>query len=190
MKVCHVLYIYRCAQCLQAMSRSMIHQWTNGMSKLKALPVLFVILSASFGVEGQDLTPATNEASKISVALSFINDYVKHCDDKESEPKTTEWIEGNKLVTKEFKKAYKNLIDEARRKEPELGLGLDPIFNAQDYPEKGFELLKSDNGEYVTVRGKDWPTFTTVIRLILTGDKWIVDGAGIINIPEDRRQNN
>jgi hypothetical protein len=160
------------------------------MSKLLELIVMFVILSGSFGVKGQDRSPGTKETPGISVALTFINDYVKHCDNKGSESKTTEWIEGNKLVTKEFKKAYRDLIDEGKKKEPELGLGFDPIFNAQDYPEKGFEFLKSDNGEYVTVRGKDWPTFTTVIRIRLTGDRWMVDGAGIINMPQHKQKSN
>lgn len=170
------------------MNKSMAHKWTNEMSKLKGLIVLFVILSGSIGAKGQDQSRETNEISKIDIALSFINDYVKHCDNKESESKITEWIEGNKLVTKEFKKTYKDLIDEARKEEPELGLGFDPIFDAQDYPEEGFEFLTSDNGEYVTVRGKDWPTFTTVIRVRLVGNKWMVDGAGIINIPQDKQR--
>ena len=160
---------------------------TDFNMKRKLLAVC-ILLSISIGSKGQNNSQETNEASKTGIALTFINDYVKHCGTRNSESKTTKWIEANNLLTSEFKKRYKELIEEARKREPELGLGFDPIFDAQDYPEEGFEFLKFDNEEYMTVRGKDWSAFTTLIKVRLVGDKWMVDGAGIVNIPMDKQR--
>jgi len=72
--------------------------------------------------------------------------------------------------------------------DPEIGLGFDPILDAQDYPDKGFEIVHSDStNEFVTVRGIDWPEFLLVLRLANHENKWLVDGSGVINIPENRR---
>ena len=69
-----------------------------------------------------------------------------------------------------------------------MGLDFDPIFDAQDFPDKGFELVSSDkNSGYITVKGKDWPEFVLVIRIVYLDNKWLVDGSGIINIPESKR---
>jgi hypothetical protein len=37
------------------------------------------------------------------------------------------------------------------------------------------------------VRGKDWKEFILVLKVVSQNDKWLVDGAGIINIPTDKR---
>ena len=145
-----------------------------------------ILLLICIGAKGQN-TQETNEASKTGTALTFINDYVGYCENRHSESETTKWIEDNSLLTSEFKKTYRELIEAARKREPELGLGFDPIFDAQDYPEEGFEVVKFDNDGYVTVRGKDWSTFTTLIKVRLQRDQWMVDGAGIVNIPKDKQ---
>jgi hypothetical protein len=155
---------------------------------MKRKLIALLILSVSIGAKGQNKSQQTNETSKIAVTLTFINDYVKYCDNRDSESKTTKWIESNKLLTPEFKKSYKELIEDARKREPEMGLGFDPIFDAQDYPDKGFEFLKFDNDEYLMVRGKDWSTFTTVIKVRLVRNKWMVDGAGVVNIPKNKQR--
>jgi hypothetical protein len=136
---------------------------------------LLTVLTISLGAHGQNKSQATIETPKSAVALAFINEYVKYCDNRKSESGTIKWIEDNKLLTTEFKKSYKGLVEEARKREPELGLGFDPIFDAQDYPDKGFEFLKFDSEEYVMVRGIGWSSFTIVIKVRLVGDKWMVD---------------
>ncbi|HEV8504587.1 MAG TPA: hypothetical protein VGQ53_04275, partial [Chitinophagaceae bacterium] len=101
---------------------------------------------------------------------------------------TAEWIKQNSLLTDNFKNRYKTLSDSAQKKDPELGLGSDPIFDAQDFPEKGFSLLKIDTlKRYVTVAGNDWKEFELVLKVAQENNKWLVDGAGVINIPGDKR---
>lgn len=69
-----------------------------------------------------------------------------------------------------------------------MGLGFNPIFDAQDFPEKGFELIDCDTRlGYVTVKGIDWPDFFVVLRVVQQDKKWLVDGAGVVNIPVGKR---
>jgi hypothetical protein len=123
-------------------------------------------------------------SSEIDAALKFINDYTELCN---SGPIDKTWIERNKLLTENFKKTYSNLFDSANKEDPELGLDFDPIFDAQDFPDKGFELVKCDSLGYVTVSGIDWPDFILVLKLVQEGNKWLVDGCGVINIQLEKR---
>jgi len=128
------------------------------------------------------------EIPDFNVALSFINDYTKFCAKPGQLSKTGDWIRNNLLLTDNFKNRYKNLLDSAQKKDPELGLGFDPIFDAQDFPEKGFSILKADTlSGYVTVVGNDWKEFELVLKLGQENDKWLVDGAGVINIADAKR---
>jgi len=133
--------------------------------------------------------PSKEQATPdFNVALGFINDYTKFCAKPRQLTKTDEWIRNNSLLTDNFKNLYKNLLDSAQKKDPELGLDFDPIFDAQDFPEKGFSILKADTlSGYVTVVGNDWKEFELVLKLGQENDKWLVDGAGVINIPDDKR---
>jgi len=69
-----------------------------------------------------------------------------------------------------------------------MGLGADPIFDAQDYPSKGFELESIDETtNYLTMKGKDWSEFKLTMKVVEENGKWLVDGCGIVNIPKDKR---
>jgi len=120
------------------------------------------------------------------IALQFINSYTEL---SLYRPDSIEaWILNNPLVTEHFKITYKNLMDSALQVDPEIGLGFDPILDAQDYPDKGFEIVPHDStNEFVTVRGIDWPEFLLVLKLANHENKWQVDGSGVINMPENRR---
>src|SRR4030095_5018719 len=132
--------------------------------------------------------PKEKAIPDFNVSLSFINDYTKFCAKPGQLTKTGDWIRNNSLLTDNFKNRYKNLLDSAQKKDPELGLGFDPIFDAQDFPEKGFSILKIDTlNRYVTVAGNDWKEFELVLKVEQGNNKWLVDGAGVINIPEDKR---
>jgi hypothetical protein len=123
-----------------------------------------------------------------NVALNFINDYAQFCANRDQRSNEADWIKQNSLLTGNFKSRYKSLLDSAQKKDPELGLGSDPIFDAQDFPEKGFSLLKIDTlNRYVTVAGNDWNEFELVLKVEQENNKWLVDGAGVINVPEDKR---
>lgn len=132
-------------------------------------------------------TSISNSKSNTSVALQFINDYVAFCSSKQR-IKLNQWVGNNKLLTNHFKSAYIKLVNSALKSDPELGLDFDPILDAQDYPEKGFNIINYDSATgYVTLNGKDWPAFVLVIRIVKQGNKWLVDGSGVINIPEEKR---
>ncbi|WP_321480588.1 hypothetical protein [uncultured Bacteroides sp.] len=129
---------------------------------------------------------AKKSKTDADVAIQFINSYVDHCSQQSST--TDQWIEKNQLLTKNFKSAYKQLVDSANKADPDLGLDFDPIFDAQDYPDKGFELVSyNDETGVVTVRGKNWPDFILVMKIAHQANKYLVDGSGIINIPKNDR---
>jgi hypothetical protein len=159
------------------------------MNKISAWTAVLLLLLIACNTKTDNKSIVTNESVNNEVALIFINGYVNFCNQKNLEKNSEKWIEGNELATGQFKMAYKEIIENAAKDDPEIGLGFDPIFDAQDYPEKGFEFLKSDNDGYITLKGIDWPDFTIVIKLKSVGDKLMVDGAGIINVPNDRQAN-
>ena len=98
-----------------------------------------------------------------------------------------EWVKENLNATSNFKKQLEKLITEGYKNNPELGLGFDPIFNAQDYPEEGVELESLDTQTgYLIVRGKKWTDFKLTMKLKKENGAWLVDGCGIINIPKDK----
>lgn len=114
------------------------------------------------------------------VALDVMNDYVSNCNALKDAGK---WVENQGLLTREFKKDYKNMMEEAWKDDPEMGLGFDPIFNAQDYPEKGFEIKSVDSKTgVVTLQGVDWPDFIIATKLVEVNGKWLMDGAGVIRM--------
>lgn len=130
-------------------------------------------------------TETKKEINKTENAISFINAYVENCNNIKQALSAVEWANSSNLCTKHFKTEIKNLIDNA---DPEMGLGFDPIFNAQDYPEKGFELDSlNEKTNYITVKGKDNSAFKIVMILLEENGKWLVDGCGYINIPDDKR---
>ncbi|MEW7292872.1 hypothetical protein [Aquimarina sp. 2304DJ70-9] len=125
-----------------------------------------------------------NQNTNSQIAVDFINSYIEN----NSNLGIIEWTKASPLVTESFKKELENTITKAWEEDPELGLGFDPIFDAQDYPDKGVKLLKFDpKTGYVIVKGIKWNSFNLTLRIITENGKMLVDGSGIINIPEDKR---
>jgi hypothetical protein len=122
------------------------------------------------------------------VANGFFDDYIKYNADvynQKTQETTLQWIQRNETLTDNFKKAYKNLVEQAQKQDPELGLDFDPIFDAQDYPDQGFKVVDCEQqANLVTLAGKDktWENFKVVVKVINTKKGWRVDGAGVINI--------
>jgi hypothetical protein len=130
----------------------------------------------------------TKPTPDCSVALKFINDYTAFISSPKKPTKDLTWVEQNPSLTTKFKLTYKTLLDSARKVDPEIGLGFDPILDAQDYPNKGFDLLSCDTTlGYVKVKGKDWQNFVLTLKVVQQNNQWLVDGAGVINIPIDVR---
>jgi hypothetical protein len=130
-------------------------------------------------------TTTSEKPDSISVALLFINDYIKHLNSGDPFDRMS-WVENNELATDEFKASYKKLFTEAFEDDPEAGLDYDPILNAQDTPD-GFEFVRLEDHEYVVMKGTDQPQFTNVLRVRFVVDRWLVEGTGVVNIPEEKR---
>ena len=134
-------------------------------------------------------TTEINDTSSIAnVALEFINDYVKNCNKMREQVGIVEWVNAYPSVSQEFKTELTKMIREAEKNDPGYGLGFDPIFDAQDYPDDGFELAEFDSiSNYLTVEAKSWKGFTITMKIKELYNKWIVDGCGVINIPKNKQ---
>ncbi|AEA45771.1 hypothetical protein [Fluviicola taffensis] len=119
------------------------------------------------------------------VALKFMNEYVALCN-KRIDPKP--WVGSNKLLSDAFKKEYKELFEIAYAEDPEMGLDFDPIFDAQDYPDKGFEISSlNSKTRTVIIQGIDSPDFKVTLKVKKINNEWLVDGAGVIGVPKNQR---
>ncbi len=126
--------------------------------------------------------------AKIDSALKFINDYVANCSKMKKAKSTIDWVNSNQLTTENFKSELTRIINEANKIDPELGLDFDPIFDAQDFPDKGFELESIDTtSNFLIFKGKDQNQFRLTMKIKKENEKWLVDGCGIVNIPKDKQ---
>ncbi|MBX2844415.1 MAG: hypothetical protein KTR26_21815 [Flammeovirgaceae bacterium] len=124
------------------------------------------------------------------IALEFINSYVENCNRviEDDALDILEWSDSSQFVTRTFKEELREMILEARRQDPVLGIGFDPILDAQDYPDEGFEIFEFvEETGYVTVIGKRWTDFKLNIIIIKEAGKTLVDGCGVVNVPEGMR---
>ena len=128
----------------------------------------------------------TKIPSKYEVAKQFINAYVDYCNDRSTEISLLDWVKNQETVSVDFKVGLEEIITEAELLNPDLGLEFDPIFEAQDFP-SSFEI-ESYEGEYVTVIGQKFPDFKLVMKVVEKNGRWLVDGSGIVNIPEEKRK--
>jgi hypothetical protein len=119
-------------------------------------------------------------------AIKFMNDYIAFCDLRTTDKDVLKWIDSNPLLTNNFKKAHRNLIEKAYKDEPEVGLDFDPIFDAQDYP-GSFVVKNIEEDGYIILKGKDWEDFIVTVKIVYEGSQWLIDGAGIINIPQEKQ---
>lgn len=143
---------------------------------------LFIFFSSLYSSYSQSKEKLDEQNQMQKIALDFINSYVAICNNRISEKDEIVWISKQNNLTKSFKSEFKSILENARKRHPELGLGYDPIFNAQDYPENGFELLKVDRqNNRVIVKGKKWAQFQRTIKMKQINNVWFVNGFGIIN---------
>ncbi len=144
-----------------------------------------LIIATLFSCETSDKT-TENSQNKTEmdpqVALDVMNDYVANANAGKDAEK---WVKNQQLLTDDFKKDYRKMMEDAWKDDPEMGLGFDPIFNAQDYPEKGFEIKSVDSETgLVTLQGVYWPEFIVATKLSQVNGVWLVDGAGVIRMPK------
>lgn len=121
-------------------------------------------------------------------ALKFANEYVSSTVRSSPVQNDSAWLYRNPLLSAKFISEYRMLIDSANKADPEFGLGFDPVLDAQDYPDKGFEIATCNNETgYVSLLGKGWKDFYLTVKMVFADSIWLVDGSGIINIPPDKR---
>jgi hypothetical protein len=166
-----------------------------------ALVAVFVscVQSSNTGATEKVITTEPNAVSStetqiaksnapVDIALTFINLWVDNCNKMKESIGIIEWVNSNDLTTNRFKTEVKTIIEEAYKEDPELGLDFDPIFDAQDYPDDGFELDFFDSKtNFIVVKGKNWADFKLTVKMVLENDKWLVEGCRIVNIPNDKR---
>ncbi len=129
------------------------------------------------------------QKADFTIATTFINDYVRFLHKHfEGNADTTQlnWIMQHPLLTKKFKKEYKTLFD-AIKADPEMGLDFDPIVDAQDFPDNGYEIASIDStNNYFVMKAKEHGGFNITMKLAKEDNRWMVDGCGVINIPENK----
>lgn len=147
---------------------------------------LFLLLAATLfscetSVKDQE-NSQQRSAPDQHVAFDVLNDYVSNCNAMKD---AGEWVENNDELTTDFKRDYQKMMQEALEADPELGLGFDPIFNAQDYPEKGFRIVSNEGSEspVITLRGINMD-MSVKVKLKEVKGRWLVDGMGVIRVPE------
>ena len=127
---------------------------------------------------------ASSESENYQVALDFLNSYIESINKLE----ILEFVKGSSLATEKFKTELENMVIFAWEVDPQVGLGFDPLFDAQDFPTEGFELSEfNPETGYVLVKGIDWDDFRVAMKVVIENGHVLVDGCGVVNIPEDKR---
>lgn len=158
---------------------------------MKKIAILFCIISfvsCQTKKENTDSSKEQQETVDYTVAVKFISDYVTMLEKNKNESSTINWIQNNSMLTADFKNRYKALMDDARKDDPELGLGFDPILDAQDYPDKNYVIQAIDSiTGFVTVSSNDSEDFQIILKVVSDGNQSKIEGSGVVNIPEDQR---
>ncbi|MCK0123571.1 hypothetical protein MWU76_04100 [Gelidibacter sp. F2691] len=127
---------------------------------------------------------AASDDENYQAALDFLNAYIENKDTLE----ILEFVKASPLATENLKTALETILIEAWEENPTVGLGFDPLFDAQDYPDKGVILHSFDpETGYVMAKGVEWTDFRVVLRVVNEDGHILVDGCGVVNIPEEKR---
>ena len=131
-----------------------------------------------------DCSPASEAA-----ALKFVNSYISYLNKDSAD--SEQWVATNSQLTPAFKSAYKKLVADARKKDPELGLDFDPILDAQDYVEKFTDIANCNAKTGVMWVSGKWKGSNSTMQVAVLpkniNSQWLIQGAGVINIPKKQR---
>ncbi|MFC4818492.1 MULTISPECIES: hypothetical protein [unclassified Flavobacterium] len=161
---------------------------------LLCLTLGFLTIGCQFASDLDEKSPQLPDTKTVlmsssggTTALAFVNEYAKVYTSMD-EAQTLQWVSANALVTPEFRDSLTHLITESLQKNPESGLKFNPIFDAQENPEEGFEVVSTDSKTgYITLRGKHSNELKLNLKMKNVNDTWLVDGCGIVNIPLEKR---
>lgn len=114
-----------------------------------------------------------------------MNDYLRHLlavESGKSSRSSDRWVLDSRTVSRRFKTTYKALTKDK-------DLNFDLLLNAQDFPNRGWVPTGCDAAGFVTLRTKpgDHLQLPVVVKILKNGNGWLIDGAGVINIPESKR---
>ena len=127
---------------------------------------------------------ASSEDQNYQAALDFLNSYVEN----KQQLEILEFVKASPLASKSLKAELEKMLIKAWEDDPQIGLGFDPLFDAQDFPDKGVELHSFDPGTgYVIVKGIEWPEFRVAMKVVDENGHILVDGCGVVNIPESQQ---
>lgn len=137
-------------------------------------------------VETIENSVATREQQTAN-AIQFINDYLDAFANINSMDDIVDWVLRSNLASDNFKQTYYNMITEAYDADPIVGLGYDPVLDGQDADSK-YELVSyDDQSHYLLIRGVNYAEFMTTMKIVEIDGKWLVDGSGDINIPDNQK---
>lgn len=122
------------------------------------------------------------------IAIDFMNAYIENCNKMKDALGIVDWTYASPLTTQHLKIELENIVNTAWEQDPEIGLGFDPFFDAQDYPDEGVELFDfNQETGYITVKGINWESFRLTLKVVRQYGQTLVDGCGIVNIPIEKR---
>lgn len=125
---------------------------------------------------------------KSKLANEFINSYAKNIMKMNEALGIIEWANSNNLSTNSFKSSLTQIINQAYEKEPDYGLGFDPILDGNDFPDNGFQLdMIKPNSNFLIFSGIDWEEYKVTVKVKKVDNQWLVDGCGIVNIPSSEQ---
>lgn len=174
-------------------------------SIFKLIPILLVFLASCSTApeEGEDSETSGTEVSETEesdvensatleldskVAVDFVNSYIDNWNKMSKAVEMVKWTEASPLATLNLKNALKKMVADANKEDPEMGLGFDPLLDAQDYPDEGVVLASFDKETGVALlKGVNWDTYEVAVKLVVENDKVMVDGCGVVNMPKNLR---
>ena len=120
------------------------------------------------------------------VGVDFINSYIKSS--IAGEIGILEFTESNPNASENLKRKLEKMLNTAWEDDPEIGLGFDPFFDAQDFPMR-VEMANYDaKSGYLQLKGiEDWDEYRLTLKLINQNGKTMVDGCGVVNIPQEKQ---
>jgi len=133
---------------------------------------LVVSVWAAFSAHADEAADATQAAN------AFYRSYLASFE-QNGDPEV--FVKKSPLLTAQFKTAYFELLKKARKADPELGLGYDPIISGQDAPENGYRVkslqLKPD-GAHAVMFSRESGFAANPIRvwLVPRDGQWLING--------------
>lgn len=152
-----------------------------------------IVLALAVFFSMSSLAHAAPETEVKQSIETFYSEYMQQLkkdakDDQNPDQTLIDWVTANTHVSADFKRILKETLLKARQDDPEMGLGSDPIIDAQDFPDKGYlakDIKVEANKASVVMEGIEAPDFKIQVDAVLIDGKWLVNGIGGMNRSEN-----